>query len=192
VYAGSSVGRDPAFEQAAQELGLRLAKHELTLIYGGGAIGLMAAVADATLDAGGRVIGVIPRGLFRREIAHQRLTELIEVASMHERKQTMFELADAFVALPGGLGTFEELTEMATWAQLGIHNKPMLTLDVNGYWKPFHALLHAAADGGFMKQDNRRLIVNVGRVDDVIPTLQSYEVPFVDKWLDLDLDLEQT
>jgi hypothetical protein len=192
VYAGSSVGRDPAFEQAAQELGLRLAKHELTLIYGGGAIGLMAAVADATLDAGGRVIGVIPRGLFRREIAHQRLTELIEVASMHERKQTMFELADAFVALPGGLGTFEELTEMATWAQLGIHNKPMLTLDVNGYWKPFHALLHAAADGGFMKQDNRRLVVNVGRVDDVIPTLQSYEVPFVDKWLDLDLDLEQT
>jgi uncharacterized protein (TIGR00730 family) len=192
VYAGSSVGRDPAFEQAAQELGLRLAKHELTLIYGGGAIGLMAAVADATLDAGGRVIGVIPRGLFRREIAHQRLTELIEVASMHERKQTMFELADAFVALPGGLGTFEELTEMATWAQLGIHNKPMLTLDVNGYWKPFHALLHAAANGGFMKQDNRRLIVNVERVDDVIPTLQSYEVPFVDKWLDLDLDLEQT
>ncbi|MDQ1367375.1 MAG: hypothetical protein QOF20_2099 [Acidimicrobiaceae bacterium] len=192
MYAGSSVGRDPAFEQAAQELGLRLAKHELTLIYGGGAIGLMAAVADATLDAGGRVIGVIPRGLFRREIAHQRLTELIEVASMHERKQTMFELADAFVALPGGLGTFEELTEMATWAQLGIHNKPMLTLDVNGYWKPFHALLHAAANGGFMKQDNRRLIVNVERVDDVIPTLQSYEVPFVDKWLDLDLDLEQT
>jgi uncharacterized protein (TIGR00730 family) len=192
VYAGSSVGRDPAFEQAAQELGLRLAKHELTLIYGGGAIGLMAAVADATLDAGGRVIGVIPRGLFRREIAHQRLTELIEVASMHERKQTMFELADAFVALPGGLGTFEELTEMATWAQLGIHNKPMLTLDVNGYWRPFHALLHAAANGGFMKQDNRRLIVNVERVDDVIPTLQSYEVPFVDKWLDLDLDLEQT
>lgn len=192
MYAGSSVGRDPAFEQAAQELGLRLAKHELTLIYGGGALGLMAAVADATLDAGGRVIGVIPRGLFRREIAHQRLTELIEVASMHERKQTMFELADAFVALPGGLGTFEELTEMATWAQLGIHNKPMLTLDVNGYWKPFHALLHAAANGGFMKQDNRRLIVNVERVDDVIPTLQSYEVPFVDKWLDLDLDLEQT
>ncbi|MDQ1358890.1 MAG: hypothetical protein QOG44_3263 [Acidimicrobiaceae bacterium] len=192
MYAGSSVGRDPAFEQAAQELGLRLAKHELTLIYGGGAIGLMAAVADATLDAGGRVIGVIPRGLFRREIAHQRLTELIEVASMHERKQTMFELADAFVALPGGLGTFEELTEMATWAQLGIHNKPMLTLDVNGYWKPFHALLHAAANGGFMKQDNRRLIVNVERVDDVIPTLQSYEVPFVDKWLDVDLDLEQT
>ncbi|MDQ1400436.1 MAG: hypothetical protein QOK20_2368 [Acidimicrobiaceae bacterium] len=192
MYAGSSVGRDPAFEQAAQELGLRLAKHELTLIYGGGAIGLMAAVADATLDAGGRVIGVIPRGLFRREIAHQRLTELIEVASMHERKQTMFELADAFVALPGGLGTFEELTEMATWAQLGIHNKPMLTLDVNGYWRPFHALLHAAANGGFMKQDNRRLIVNVERVDDVIPTLQSYEVPFVDKWLDLDLDLEQT
>jgi uncharacterized protein (TIGR00730 family) len=146
----------------------------------------MAAVADATLEAGGTVIGVIPRGLFRREIAHQRLTELIEVASMHERKQKMFELADAFVALPGGLGTFEELTEMATWAQLGIHDKPMLTLDVNGYWQPFHAMLHAAASGGFMKHDNRRLIVNVENVVDVIPTLQSYEVPFVDKWLDLD------
>jgi uncharacterized protein (TIGR00730 family) len=186
VYAGSSVGRDPAFEDAARQLGLALAKRHLTVVYGGGAIGLMGALADAALYAGGRVIGVIPKGLFRRELAHERLTELIEVSSMHQRKQKMFELADAFVALPGGLGTAEELTEIATWAQLGIHAKPIATLDVNGYWRPFHAFLRAVADAGFMKPDNLGIIVNVDRVDDVIPTLESYQVPYVDKWLDLD------
>ncbi len=146
----------------------------------------MGAVADAALDAGGTVIGVIPTGLFRREIGHQQLTELIEVGSMHERKQKMFELADAFVALPGGLGTAEELTEMATWAQLGMHTKPIVTLDVAGYWRPFHTFLQAAVKGGFMRPENLELVLNVERLDDLIPTLQSYQVPYVDKWLDLD------
>lgn len=162
-----------------------LATQHLTLVYGGGAVGLMGIVADAALDAGGTVVGVIPKGLFRREIRHPRLTELIEVASMHERKQKMFELADGFVALPGGLGTVEELTEMTTWAQLGIHAKPIVTLDVGGYWEPFHVLLRATVKGGFMSKDNLRLILNVGGVDDVLPALRGYDVAYRDKWLDL-------
>lgn len=186
MYAGSSPGVDPAFEQAAQQLGVALAEHQITLVYGGGAVGLMGTIADAALDAGGKVIGVIPKGLFRREIGHPRLTELIEVASMHQRKQKMFELSDAFVALPGGLGTAEELTEMATWAQVGIHCKPIATLDVAGYWQPFHAFLRGAVTGGFMREDNLRLIVNVERVEQVISTLAGYDVPYTDKWLDID------
>ncbi|HEX3796033.1 MAG TPA: TIGR00730 family Rossman fold protein, partial [Acidimicrobiales bacterium] len=140
VYCGSSKGSDPAFAQAARHLGTTLARHHITLVYGGGAVGLMGVLADAALAAGGEVRGVIPRDLFRRDVPHQGLTELIEVESMHERKQKMFELADAFVALPGGLGTMEELTEMATWAQLGLHHKPIATLDVKGYWRHYHAL----------------------------------------------------
>ena len=146
----------------------------------------MGVTADAVLEAGGNVVGVIPKGLFRREIGHPGLTELIEVGSMHERKQKMFELSDAFVALPGGLGTLEELTEMATWAQLGIHDKPIVTLDVAGYWQPFHALLGAAVDCGFMIGENLKLIANVETVDQVIPTLRAYEIPYTDKWLDLE------
>lgn len=186
VYAGSSVGRNGAYEDAARRLGHALANRQLTVVYGGGAVGLMGVLADAALDAGGRVVGVIPKGLFAREIGHRGLTELIEVDTMHQRKQKMFELADAFVALPGGLGTAEELTEMATWAQLGIHAKPMVTLDVDGYWKPFHTFLQAVADAGFMLPANVRLIANAERVDDVVPILESYDVPYVDKWLDLD------
>jgi hypothetical protein len=163
-----------------------LADDGLTLVYGGGAVGLMGVTADAALEAGGNVIGVIPKGLFRREIGHTGLTELIEVGSMHERKQKMFELSDAFVALPGGLGTLEELTEMATWAQLGIHDKPIVTLDVAGFWEPFHALLGAAVDRGFMIGENLKLIANVETVDEVVPTLRAYEIPYTDKWLDLE------
>ncbi len=162
VYCGSSSGFSPGFGDAAWDLGELLAKNGIRVIYGGGAVGLMGVLADAALSAGGDVIGVIPRGLFRREVAHTGLTRLVEVGSMHERKQTMFELADAFVALPGGLGTLEELTEMATWAQLGLHRKPIVTVDVNGYWAGFHGLLSTAADCGFVKRENLRLIVNVG------------------------------
>jgi hypothetical protein len=146
----------------------------------------MGVIADAALDAGGTVIGVIPKGLFRREIGHARLSTLIEVSSMHERKLKMFELADAFVALPGGLGTVEELTEMATWAQLGIHGKPIVTLDIDGYWLPLHTFLAAAVRDGFMIPENLQLIANVATVDEVLPTIRAYEIPYTDKWLDLE------
>lgn len=186
VYCGSSAGSSPDFADAARSLGVALARSGTALVYGGAAVGLMGVLADAALAAGGRVIGVIPRDLFSREVPHPGLTELVEVGSMHERKQAMFELADAFVALPGGLGTLEELTEIATWAQLGLHGKPIATLDVRGYWAPLHAFLHEAAANGFMKEENLRLITNVGAVGEVLPALRAYAPPRVRKWIGLD------
>lgn len=184
VYCGSSSGAAPSYAAAAAALGAGLAGAGLTVVYGGGSTGLMGVLADAALAAGGTVIGVIPQGLFSREIAHTGLSELIEVHSMHERKQRMFELADAFVALPGGLGTLEELTEIATWAQLGLHAKPIMTVDVDGYWRPLHVLLEQAVGRGFMKREYLALVANVGAVEEVLPTLRAWQAPTVDKWMD--------
>jgi uncharacterized protein (TIGR00730 family) len=184
VYCGSSAGSGPEFAEAARALGTLLAGQGLTLVYGGAEVGLMGLVADAALAAGGQVVGVIPRHLFSREMAHRNLTELVEVGSMHERKLKMYELADAFVALPGGMGTLEELTEITTWAQLGLHRKPIATLDVNGYWAAFHAFLGEAVRHGFMKPENLDLITNVTAVDDLLPALRAYAPPRVDKLLD--------
>ncbi|HEY0716433.1 MAG TPA: TIGR00730 family Rossman fold protein [Streptosporangiaceae bacterium] len=184
VYCGSSAGSGPEFAEAARALGQLLAGHGLTLVYGGAGVGLMGLVADAALAAGGRVVGVMPRDLVEREIAHPNLTELVEVGSMHQRKQRMFELADAFVALPGGLGTLEELTEIATWAQLGLHRKPIVTLDISGYWAAFHSFLGDAVRHGFMKRENLDLIANVGAVADVLPALRAYAPAPAGKWLE--------
>ena len=186
VYCGSSAGASPDFAEAARSLGELLAHNGITLVYGGAAVGLMGVLADAALSAGGEVVGVIPRHLFGREIAHRGLTDLIEVDSMHERKLKMSELADAFVALPGGLGTVEELTEIATWAQLGMHRKPMVTVDIAGYWTGFHAFLAQAVVHGFMKAENLRLIVNVAGTGDVLPALGSYSPPRVAKWIGME------
>jgi hypothetical protein len=186
VYCGSSTGAAPDFAEAARSLGELLARSGITLIYGGAAVGLMGVLADAALSAGGEVVGVIPRHLFGREVAHPGLTKLIEVDSMHERKLKMFELADAFVALPGGLGTLEELTEMATWGQLGMHRKPIATVDIGGYWTGFHAFLDQAVVHGFMKADNLRLIENVSTVDEVLPALRAYSPPRGGKWIGVD------
>ncbi|HET9075404.1 MAG TPA: TIGR00730 family Rossman fold protein [Acidimicrobiales bacterium] len=172
VYCGSSGGADPRYAAAAREVGTLLADNGLRLVYGGGSVGLMGEVADAALRAGGRVTGIIPRGLFRAEVAHPGVTELIEVTSMHERKMAMFDRSDAFVALPGGLGTLEELTELTTWAQLRLHAKPIATLDVNGFWQPFHRLLGHFVEAGFMKPANAALIVNVESVDRLLPALR--------------------
>ncbi len=168
VYCGSSTGRDPVHAETARRVGRLLADSGIDLVYGGASVGLMGAVADGALAGRGRVIGVIPRGLFRSEVARRDLTELIEVNTMHERKRIMFERADAFVALPGGLGTLEEMTETATWMQLGIHSKPLVTLDVDGFWQPFHQMLDRFVELGFMK---RSPIVNVTTLEELLPAL---------------------
>jgi uncharacterized protein (TIGR00730 family) len=168
VYCGSSGGARPAYAAAAAAVGRLLAGEGIELVYGGGSVGLMGVVADAALEAGGRVVGYIPRGLFRAEVAHPGITELVEVSSMHERKMGMFGRADGFIALPGGIGTLEELTETATWLQLGLHSKPMVTLDVDGFWQPFHQMLGRFVDEGFMK---RSPIANVATVEGLLPAL---------------------
>ena len=168
VYCGSSRGNDPAYAETAAEVGTMLAREGVELVYGGGSVGLMGIVADAALAAGGRVVGVIPRRLFKSEIAHAGLTRLIEVSSMHERKMEMFRRSEAFVALPGGLGTLEELTETATWLQLGLHTKPIITLDVGGFWDPLHDFIGRLVELGFMKQSP---LVNVSKVDEILPAM---------------------
>lgn len=151
VFCGSSTGHDPRYAAAAAAMGRALVAADLELVYGGGAVGLMGIVADAAMQAGGRVTGVIPRDLFRREVRHEAITELHETNSMHERKALMYELSDAFVAMPGGIGTMEELFETLTWAQIGLHAKPVGVLDVNGFYQPLLGFLQQMVAGGFVK-----------------------------------------
>jgi uncharacterized protein (TIGR00730 family) len=158
VFCGSTAGRRDDYSTAARNLGRLLAERGIRLIYGGGNIGLMGILADEVLRGGGQVIGVIPRHLVERELAHAGATEMRIVSCMHERKALMAELADAFVALPGGIGTFEELLEIMTWAQLGLHNKPIGLLDVCGYYRPLLALLQNAAHEGFLQPENQGLL----------------------------------
>ncbi len=162
VFCGSSAGTNPVYRAAAIELGTALAAAKIELVYGGGHVGLMGAVADAVLAAGGTVIGVIPRTLAEREVAHAGLTQLHVVESMHERKALMADLSDGFVALPGGFGTFEEFCEAVTWVQLGIQAKPCYLLDVNGYYEPLIAMFDRAVEDGFVNMRNR-LIIQVTR-----------------------------
>jgi uncharacterized protein (TIGR00730 family) len=158
VFCGSSAPADPRYRDAARALGALIARRNVTLIYGGGSTGLMGELADAALAEGGRVIGVIPAGLFAREAGHTGLTELREVTSMHERKKLMYDLSDAFVALPGGLGTLEELAEVATWSQLGLHSKPVALLNVGEFWDPLLAQLDLMARTGLVTLAGRDLI----------------------------------
>ena len=158
VFCGSSMPADPRYRDTARALGALIARRGVDLVYGAGSTGLMGELADAALAGGGRVIGVIPAGLFAREAGHTGLTELHEVASMHERKQLMYDLSDAFVALPGGLGTLEELAEVATWSQLGLHSKPVALLDVDGFWGPLVTQLDRMVGTGLLKPAGRDLI----------------------------------
>jgi uncharacterized protein (TIGR00730 family) len=152
VFCGASSGRKPAYADAARAFGATLAARGLGLVYGGGRVGLMGAVADGALEAGGEAIGVIPQELVDRELAHGGLTELHVVGSLHERKALMAELADAFVALPGGFGTLDELMEQLTWSQLGLHAKPVGLLDVDEYWRPLIAVARQATEEGFVRE----------------------------------------
>src|SRR5918993_5316430 len=151
IFCGSSSGTDPLYKVQATALGITLAHQRIEIIYGGAKVGLMGAVADAALSAGGKVTGVIPRFLRSKEIAHKNLTELIIVGSMHERKTKMHELCDGIIALPGGFGTLEELFEILTWAQLGLHKKPIGLLDVNGFYDNLNLLLQTMVHQGFLK-----------------------------------------
>jgi uncharacterized protein (TIGR00730 family) len=159
VFAGSGVGRRDGYREAAEALGTELAERGIGLVYGGSGVGLMGAVADAALAAGGEVIGVIPEALLALEQFHRDLAELHVVASMHERKAKMAELADAFLALPGGIGTLEELLEVATWTKLGLHSKPCGVLNVAGYYDPLATMLDAAVIEDFMRADDRAILI---------------------------------
>ena len=171
VFCGSSSRVADAHRAAATRLGTLVATHGMRLVYGGGRVGLMGLLADAALAAGGEVIGVIPQFLVDLEVAHTGLTELRVVESMHERKRTMAELAEAFVALPGGFGTLEEAVEVMTWYQLGLHRKPTVLLSVDGFWEPFRELAERFVREGFAHPDQRASFTLVSRVDAVIDTL---------------------
>ena len=177
IFCGSSSGIRPEFSAAARTVGMGLARRGIGLVYGGGAIGLMGILADAVLAAGGEVIGVIPRGLASREIAHAGCTELRVVESMHERKATMAELADGFLALPGGLGTFEELLEMLTWTQLGVHAKVVGALDVADYWAGLRRLLTDAVEAGFVHRDHADTLLFDDDPDRLLDRLAAWRAP---------------
>jgi uncharacterized protein (TIGR00730 family) len=158
VFCGSSSGTGDGYVDLARDLGRLLAERDIGLVYGGAQVGLMGEVADACMAAGGHATGVLPVGLFSREVPHHGLSTLHEVPSMHERKQLMYDLSDGFIALPGGLGTLEELAEVATWSQLGLHSKPVVLLDVDGFWDPLVTQLDRMVDRAFLKPSNRGLI----------------------------------
>lgn len=183
VFCGSNPGSDPRFAGAARDLGTALATRGIELVYGGGQVGLMGILADAALAAGGRVIGVIPHALDRLEVAHKRLSELRHVDTMHERKALMVELSDAFVALPGGFGTLDELCEVLTWQQLGIHAKPVALLEVAGYFAHFRAFLDHATASGFLSAETRGLLHVADAPDSLLDLLRDVAVPPRPRWL---------
>jgi uncharacterized protein (TIGR00730 family) len=183
VFLGSNPGTNPNYRLATRALGAELARRGLATVYGGAGAGLMGELANAALAAGGEVIGVIPEALRRKEIAHQGLTTLTVVASMHERKALMAELADAFIALPGGLGTLEELCEVLTWAQLGFHKKPCGLLDVDGYYAPLCAFLDHAVTEGFIMAAHRNMLLCDASPAALLDRFGAYTAPTVTKWV---------
>jgi uncharacterized protein (TIGR00730 family) len=181
VFCGSSPGRDPAYGASAAQFGRILAERGIGLVYGGGRVGLMGVLADAALAAGGEVIGVIPQALLDREVGHQGLTELRVVGSMHARKALMSELADGFIALPGGIGTLEELFEVWTWAQLGLHRKPCGLLNVDGFFTPLVDFLDRQVEAGFIHPTYRAMLAVASTAEELLARFAAYEPP-ADKW----------
>jgi uncharacterized protein (TIGR00730 family) len=184
VFSGSSPGAHPDYLRAAQELGRALADQDVGLVYGGASVGLMGALADAMLDAGGEATGVIPQALVEREIAHPGLSDLRVVGSMHERKALMAELADGFVALPGGMGTLEELFEVYTWTQLGLHSKPLGLLDVRSYFVKLVAFLDHAVEERFLTVEHREMLVVEQRAEALLEAFRRWRPPLRTKWID--------
>jgi hypothetical protein len=184
VFCASSRGTDPAIAEATVELGRLLADEGIELVFGGGAVGLMGLIADTVLDAGGRVTGIIPTALFPRQVAHQGCTELISVETMHERKAMMYERSDGFVALPGGFGTLEELAETLTWAQIGLHSKPVGVLDVGGFWQPLIRQFDRAVDLGVLRVSNRQMLIDRDDPVELLEALRSHVSTYDPKWID--------
>ena len=173
VYCGSSSNTRASHRQAAAEFGTLLAAEGVSLIFGGGRVGLMGLAADATLNSGGRVIGVIPEFLAAREVAHTKCTELHTTVTMHERKQKMADLSDAFVILPGGLGTLDEMFEIITWRQLSLHQKPIIIANIDGYWDPLEKLIENMSSENYISRDHNNLITFVSCIEKVLPILRA-------------------
>ena len=186
VYCGSSPGRNPAYSDAASALANELCARGIGLVFGGGAVGVMGVVADAMLKTGGEVVGVIPKALAKKEVAHYGLSELHVVASMHERKAMMAELADGFIALPGGWGTLEEIFEMLTWAQLGFHEKPCGLLNIEGYYDDLIGFLENSFEQKFVKELYRPLLMKADKPAVLLDQFSGYKAPKVRKWMDED------
>ncbi len=186
VFCASSVATSPIFQETAADLGKMLAEKGITLVYGGSKIGLMGIVANAVIENGGKVTGVIPRFLSTKEIAHDGITQLIMVETMHERKLRMSELCEGVIALPGGFGTLEELTEMLTWAQLGLHRKPIGILNTAGYYDHLDLLFQRMAEESLLKEKNRKLALFADNLNDLFAAMENYEPPYIEKWLDRD------
>jgi uncharacterized protein (TIGR00730 family) len=184
VFAGSNLGADAQYRVAAQELGRALVRREVGLVYGGARVGLMGALADAVLAAGGHVTGVIPESLVAKEVAHQGLSELRIVASMHERKAVMNDLADGFIALPGGWGTLEEFFEVLTWAQLGLHRKPCGLLNVHGFFDRLLSFVDHSVNECFVRAENRAMVLLSNAADELLQRLEDYVPPNVEKWIE--------
>jgi uncharacterized protein (TIGR00730 family) len=182
VNCGSSPGFDGIYAAAARQLGLALVRNKFELVYGGAEIGLMGEVANTVMAGGGSAIGVIPQVLADK-VSHRGLTELHVVSSMHERKQMMHDLSDAFIALPGGFGTIEEITELLTWAQLGIHGKPIGLMNVSGYFDAFLSFLDHAVSEGFMKQEHRAMLLVAEEPEALLEQFRAYKPPTVEKWM---------
>lgn len=184
VFCGSSVGDDTAFADGARRLAGDLVERGYSLVYGGGSVGLMGVLADAMLAAGGRVVGVIPRMLWEREVGHKGLTDLRIVETMHERKAMMAELSDGFIAMPGGIGTFEEFFEVWTWGQLGVHRKPCALLNVDGYFDPMLAMIDTMIRRRFLKSEYREMVLVDTTPGALLARMEVYEPPSVGKWID--------
>ena len=183
VFCGSSTGKDAKLMEQATLLGKTLAKQKIQLVYGGSNVGLMTAVADGALSEGGTVIGVLPDFLRAKEVAHTGLTELIIVENMHDRKMKMNELCDGVIALPGGFGTLEELFEMLTWAQLGLHQKPIAILNTNGFYDALITLLNNMVENGFLKNVNKEMLLVSSEIEELLDKMNKYKAPTVEKWI---------
>ena len=183
VYCGASSGHEPAYADAARALGVQMAHQGIALVYGGGHVGLMGVIADAVLQAGGEVTGIIPKALMDTEIGHAHLTRLLVVRDMHERKALMAEHAQGFIAMPGGIGTLEELFEVMTWMQLGFHEKPVGLLNVQGFYDGLLAFLDHQVQTGFLRAEHRALLINQSEPASLIKTLQQFQMPEGVSWL---------